>query len=121
LTDRPEPEGDEKSLGATYDRALALSRVGGNPAIADELLELMLAELPEQRQGLLATYAEGEHKGLRRLAHRLRGSSGCCGMRPLEQACHAVELAVDNGSDADLPILVAALIGQVDQALALKR
>jgi HPt (histidine-containing phosphotransfer) domain-containing protein len=109
-----------RDLGPVYDRALALSRVGNNPAIADELLALMLAELPSQREELVSAFSAREHAGLRRLAHRLRGSAGCCGMPRLEHACHAVEMAVDARAEADLPLLVAVLVEQVDAVLALK-
>ncbi len=108
-----------EATGDIYDRELALSRVGGNPAIADELLSLMLKDLPEQRQALLSALEVGDHEELRRRAHRLRGSASCCGMPRLERACQSVELAVQNQALEDVTLLSAALIEQVDAALAL--
>lgn len=117
-------EGDEDagaSTGKIYDRELALSRVGGNPAIADELLGLMLKDLPAQRHALLSAHHDGDHDELRRRAHRLRGSASCCGMPRLEGACQSLELAVRNQAWADVELLLAALIEQVEAALMLSK
>ncbi len=79
--------------GDVYDRGQALAVTGGNARIADELLSLLLRELPAQEAALLELNAGGDEAGLAELAHKLQGSATYCGTPALKAAALALEHA----------------------------
>jgi two-component system sensor histidine kinase BarA len=88
--------GDHTALPA-YDRALALHQVGGNEAIADELIGMMITELPDQRAAMRTALEHGRLEALREEVHRIHGSASCCGTPAVKQACQALESALLDG------------------------
>mgnify|MGYP001812257747 CR=1 FL=1 len=109
----PEPDGP-----VAYDRALALHQVGGNPAIADELIGMMMAELPSQKAAMSAAVTAADHQALRQLAHRIHGSASCCGTPAIKQASAALEAAILQGDQAQAPELHDALQAAIDGLIA---
>jgi len=103
----------EDSEYAIYDRHEALNQVGGNACIADELLSMMLAELPEQALDLDAAILAGDIEGLARIAHRINGSASCCGAPALAAACRALRRGIQAYADKDIPLLVELLQDQI--------
>ena len=75
----------------TYDRKLALSKVGGNPGIADELLEMLLADLPDLSAALQSAHRELNCESLREVAHRIHGAACCCATPALKRAAMNLE------------------------------
>ena len=91
-----------------WDDAPALAAVAGNPATLAALRELMLADLPTQRDRILAA---PHTQPARDELHRLRAACGFCGAALLAQA--VIELEREESEAA-----LAQFIHAVEQTLA---
>ena len=86
---------------------------GGNPLLADKIVDGYLTVSGDEIQKLSTLLAEGDKAELRRQAHRVVGSSATVGAVAVEQAARALEEAVIGGDD--LPTL-STLIEHVAEA-----
>jgi HPt (histidine-containing phosphotransfer) domain-containing protein len=68
------------------DENAALRAVGGDAALADELIEALVAQLPGELSLLGSLVGAGDCEGIDDLAHRLRGATAYCGVTALEDA-----------------------------------
>ncbi len=96
-----------------YDRELALSQVGGSAAIADELLAMMLQELPGQCDAMAQALDSGQMDQLRTIVHRIRGAACCCGTPGVAETSTALEFALKLGEEDDIPDLLSALLDEI--------
>jgi len=85
-----------------YDRDLALDKVGGNAAIADELLELLIADLPDQADTLREACRRRDAESVREVAHRVHGAASCCATPALKHAANALEEAASTADSSRL-------------------
>ena len=85
---------------ALRDPELALRQAAGKPELAREMLELLLASLPET-QTLLAQANELPASELQAGIHKLAGGAPYCGMPSLQALCHQLESALRRGETAD--------------------
>ena len=106
-----------KSGFLTYDRELALTQVGGNPNSADELLEMMLRELPAQCLAMSKAIDSGAMDQLKAVVHRIRGAASCCGTPGVAETSSALEFAIKLGADDDVPYLLAALLDEIESLI----
>jgi len=86
--------------GRGLDRDLALSRVGGDAGLLQEIAALFIEDYPKVLAELQAAAARGDAKGVERGAHGLKGSVANFGAQAavdaafrLEQMGHARDLA----------------------------
>ncbi len=100
-----------------YDRELALNKVGGNSAIADELLELLLADLPKQSSSLRTARNKLDAKSVREVAHRVHGAASCCGTPALKHAAMELEDAATAGDHRRLASAHDTLQEEIDRLL----
>jgi HPt (histidine-containing phosphotransfer) domain-containing protein len=63
-----------KRANAVLDEAALLARVDGDREFLKELIELFIADCPNQLAAILDAIARGDADGLRRASHSLRGS-----------------------------------------------
>ncbi|SHF26177.1 hypothetical protein SAMN02745157_2038 [Kaistia soli DSM 19436] len=82
------------------DRAALMTNVGGDAALAKELLSLFWMEILPDAEGIAGMADAAEQRGA---AHRVRGAALAIGAAELA----AVALAIEEGADTDQ--LVAAL------------
>ena len=75
------------------DPSAALALAGGDAALAAELLEALLAGLPEELESLRASLAESDWPGLAEYAHQVRGATRYCGVPALDAALESLERA----------------------------
>jgi HPt (histidine-containing phosphotransfer) domain-containing protein len=101
----------------TYDRELALTQVGGNPNTADELLEMMLRELPDQCLAMSKAVDAGQMDQLRAIVHRIRGAASCCGTPGVAETSSALEFAIKLGADNDVSDLLEVLLGEIESLI----
>jgi HPt (histidine-containing phosphotransfer) domain-containing protein len=101
-----------------YDRELALTQVGGNPKIADELLEMMLRELPGQRIAMAGAVESGQLDQLRSIVHCVRGAASCCGTPGVAETSGALEYALKLGAESDIPELLEALFDEIESLVS---
>ena len=99
-----------------YDRAQALTLTGGNEALADRLLSLFQEGLPETRETLLTTRAQGDREGLLKAVHKLHGAAANSGAVALERASEALESALKGDETIEREeALVRALLAEIDR------
>ncbi len=90
----------ESGQGQLYDAELALRQAAGKPELAREMLELLLASLPET-QSLLAQANDLPATELQAGIHKLAGGAAYCGMPALQALCHQLESALRHGETAE--------------------
>ena len=103
--------------GASLDRQVALSRVGGDVELLKEIAVLFLEDYPKSLADLRDAAARDDAKALERAAHGLKGSVANFGAAAAFEAARALE---EFGRARNLAP-AAALIAQLDQALATLR
>ena len=91
------------------DVARAVSIAGGSEEMAEELLDELLASLPETLSQMQAIYSAGDRRAMRDLLHRFSGAVAVCAATDLEMAIRNLHGAVvDNDIDA-----IAACMGRL--------
>ena len=76
---------------AVFDRALALSRVGGDVELLKEIAVLFLDDYPKSLSELHQAVESGDARHLERTAHGLKGSVSNFGARPVVDAALQLE------------------------------
>jgi HPt (histidine-containing phosphotransfer) domain-containing protein len=74
-----------------FDRAVALSRVGGDAELLKEIAILFLDDYPKSLTELHQAVETGDAKRLERSAHGLKGSVSNFGARPVVDAAAELE------------------------------
>ncbi len=82
------------------DETAALALAGGDAGLAAELLEALLAGLPEELADLRACLAEADWPGLAEYAHQIRGATRYCGVPALDATIETLERAARVGDPA---------------------
>lgn len=102
----------DRAIGPAADASLVFDyqglceRLAGKVDLVDQLLDLLLAEYPQQRQCIAERAAEGDSTGVREAAHRLKGQLQTLGVDQAASAAHKLELM---GRDRDLRDVAAEL------------
>ncbi len=101
----PEPEVNNPAISnpassSLRDAELALRQAAGKPELAREMLELLLASLPEV-QTLLAQASDASAAELLAGIHTLAGGAAYCGMPALQALCHQLESALRRGETVE--------------------
>ncbi len=76
------------------DTALGIRLAGGKPQLAEELLQMLLQALPEERQKISAALHAQDWATLLERVHKQHGASRYCGVPRLQQACQQAEEAL---------------------------
>lgn len=82
---------------AILDKAVALTRVGGDAELLQEMAQLFLEEFPSQIDAIRIAAQTRDPKALERSAHSLKGSVGNFGAAAAHQAAYQVEMLGRNG------------------------
>jgi PAS domain S-box-containing protein len=109
--------------GAVVDAqvVLRLRREIGDDEVVDDILRMFASEAPPQCAELAAVHAQGDADRVRRLAHKLRGSSQILGALRLSECCARIERLAGEHDLAGAGAAVAeldALLGEALSALA---
>lgn len=72
------------------------SSLGSDPDFS-ELVEFFVAEVPDRKATLEASFASGDRELLQRTAHQIKGAAGSYGFDPLTPSAAALEAAVRDG------------------------
>lgn len=77
-----------------FDLKALCERVAGRVDIIDELLQMLRATFPVDREALIGRLQAGDSEGAREIAHRLKGQFQTLGLRrAAEQALRIEQLA----------------------------
>lgn len=104
---------------AVYDRQLAVSIAGGNPQIAAELFDLLIQELPHQREALSRAYTADDRVELRKLTHKLVGSASYCGTPALKAAAQDLEAALPDDEPQTIADAYAGVLAEICRVMEL--
>ena len=90
---------------------------GVNYFLADELLDMLLAELPAQQQAMEQAYLAGDMQSLHSQVHRLHGSASYCEVPQLKDSAAALESALLKQTLEVIPAQYATLCAAIDAVL----
>ncbi|QKJ88463.1 two-component sensor histidine kinase BarA [Paramixta manurensis] len=82
----------------SLDWQLALRQAANKPALARDLLQMLLDFLPEVRQLVEQRLAENSAQGLGEMIHKLHGSASYSGVPRMKQLCQHLEHSLRQGS-----------------------
>lgn len=109
------PAPADSAAPPVIDPALALRRVGGREALAEEMFTMLLASLEQEAPGINAVAESGDREALLERVHKLHGATRYCGTPRLEQAAGELEDALKQAlSDQALEPLVAVLLAEIE-------
>ena len=92
------------------DTVAAVNRLAGNVSLYLKTLHMFHESLPQHREGLRSSFAEGDTQRLRRSAHTLKGLAATVGATALAEAAAAIEnFVADNANLPDPPLVDRAL------------
>lgn len=100
------------------DNSLALDLTGGSQELADELLTMLVRDLPQLRSGLIDAYRAQRIAELRALAHKLNGATRYCGVPALSAAANELETLLKQGVVSGLEGPVDDVTAQIDRLLS---
>jgi two-component system sensor histidine kinase BarA len=98
-----------------FDALLKLT--GDNHQLADELLTMFAAELPEMRTTIKRLYANKSYNPLTALIHKLHGSCCYCAAGRLQQLSKTTETELKEQSYGDIPMLLEAIDEEIGSIL----
>ena len=87
------------AVAVSLDWSLALRQAAGKPALARDLLQMLLDFLPEVEERVTHCIAESDVNGLREIIHKLHGSASYSGVPRLKQLCQQLESSLHQTSD----------------------
>jgi HPt (histidine-containing phosphotransfer) domain-containing protein len=108
---------DQDALEVRNETA-ALTYASGDPQLAAELLDTLLAELPAELMALRVCVAELDWPGVAEHAHQIRGATGYCGLPALDTALERLERAARIGDPDRGPAAFAEVEHQVERLRA---
>jgi len=85
---------DEAPQAATLDWDECIALAGGNAALARDLIGMLRAELPGQREKIRHAFSRSDWQNLWDEVHRLHGSTAYCGVPALRHTAAALEVAI---------------------------
>jgi len=99
----PEPEPVEAPVNAdvSLDWQLALRQAANKPDLAREMLQMLIAFLPEIRNKVEEQLVGEAPEALTESIHKLHGSCGYSGVPRLKQLCHLIEHHLRSGMPAE--------------------
>ena len=102
------------------DTELGLSLANNKADLAENLLKMLVDELPATKKSLLAIYKQQDYEALHKEVHKLHGGCCYCGVPRLKTAAASLETALKNGNTESEKIapLFEALTFEIDQVLA---
>lgn len=103
---------------AGFDPDLLKRVTDGDRALADELVTMLIAELPQHRRDIAAAVAEADLARVARLTHKLSGGAAYCGATALKAASDALEVAASNNDVGSVLSRSEHLRKEIDRLLA---
>jgi len=94
------------------------ARARQDAGLSEELLAMLLEELPAHREELLAAASAGDHERLRGCAHQVHGAAAYCRVEALRAAARELENALLREEPERIPALTDALVAEIDRVLA---
>ena len=100
-----------------FDLELSLTAANNRPELADELLTLLIANLPIDQKSINDTFTNSGPEQLRSAVHKLNGAVRYCGVPRLANAVEKLETIVKSGPDEDIHRALNVLNGEVNSLM----
>jgi HPt (histidine-containing phosphotransfer) domain-containing protein len=115
----PTPTPTPTARSRVWDETDAIATVGGDRALALEMLNELVASLPAQLKAFEELSENGQLADLAETAHQLKGGAAYCGVPDLTAALEALDQAARSGSRAGAEQALPAVIGAIADLLRL--
>ncbi|MBO6556695.1 MAG: response regulator [Pseudomonadales bacterium] len=102
-----------------FDLDLSLANANQRIELAAELLDLLIAGLPEDQKGV--NDVAGDYTALRKNVHKLHGAVRYCGVPRLNRAIEKLETALKQDDAHQVPLLLNLLNGEIAALIAWRR
>lgn len=102
------------------DMEAAMKIVGGREALANEMFDCFLDELPGMLQEIMQHHEAKAWQQLRDTAHRLHGSSAVCGVPRIHAMIAKLEGAAEDQQTEATDRLIDQVTAEVDQLMSLR-
>jgi two-component system sensor histidine kinase BarA len=109
-----------ESNAPVYDRDLSLQLAGGKADLAEQMLGMLLEELPQLCEQANDAAAANDADTLFRAVHKINGSTRYCGVPALGEAADQLESLIKTGS-TDITAAMQRLNTEADRLISLKR
>src|SRR5690606_26585876 len=103
--------------GHRVDRPPEPATAAARENLIRELLTMLMAELPQQRDQLRAAFRAADWTSLRELAHKIRGSAAYCQVKDLEQTAARLETACRAGARQGIETAYRQCLDVIDDLL----
>jgi two-component system sensor histidine kinase BarA len=103
--------------GHRVDRPPEPATAAARENLIRELLTMLMAELPQQRDQLRAAFRAADWTSLRELAHKIRGSAAYCQVKDLEQTAARLEAACRAGARQGIETAYRQCLDVIDDLL----
>jgi two-component system sensor histidine kinase BarA len=103
-----------------YDKELSLQLAGGKADLAEQMLGMLLEELPKLCEQANVAAAANDTDALFRSVHKINGSTRYCGVPALGNAADQLELLIKAGN-TDITTAMQNLNDEANRLIALKR
>ena len=121
----PVNDGQKDNLSAlnqTLDWSLALSQAANKPDLARDMLQMLIAFLPEVRHLLEEQLAGNNPAGIKEIIHKLHGSCSYSGVPRMKKLCGLLENELDKGVLAEaLEPEILELLDEMDNVIRAAR
>ncbi len=101
-----------------FDKQESVMLAGGNEQLANELLPMLIEELPRHRENLLDAHQVECVETLKKYIHKLHGGSKYCGVPALRCAAAKFESIIDNKQLDDIEPGLQAVIDAIDELIS---
>ena len=103
-----------------YDKDLSLHLAGGKADLAEQMLGMLIKELPDLCEQANAAAAANDNDTLFRHVHRITGSTRYCGVPALAEASDELELEI-KAESSDISKPLQRLNEEAERLIALKK
>ncbi len=114
---RESPAEPESNDDAVFDKEALLDRLLGDEALARQIVEAFVADMPGQLMNLRDAVEAGDVTAIRSVAHGVKGAFGNLGAKNAQQLAAQLESA---GRDQELEVIEAGMMGLEDVYEALQ-
>lgn len=99
------------------DKKQALEQAGGNVALARELFDMLLQELPALHEQLQQAIAQRDAQAMWDHAHKIFGSTAYCGVPALREAAQRMEQCIKQQENSRLESCFSHLSAEIERLL----
>lgn len=105
---------------AVLDKKIALERVAGNEKLADDLLAMLVKELPNYKNSIREEFEKGNKKALRKTIHKIHGGLRYLGAPALMAIISATDNDLFEMKSKQLEISINKIFEEIDRLLEQK-